>query len=205
MSVRPWRDIERRKCRQIMVGNVPVGADAPIAVQSMTNTLTTDVAATVAQIRALAADAKAAGLVVVIWSYPRGSGLSKEGETAVDVVAVRVAPGGVAGHPARDARFGRIVFRIRRPVLAVELPVRVLPDPKSVGRGSGIRGPPQVGFEVVFQQCQGPGLAEEAGQVVGQVVGVGPSPALQRDLFVMNCHRSSIARATDRIVAIRSL
>jgi class I fructose-bisphosphate aldolase len=39
------------------------------------------------QIRALAADAKAAGLVVVIWSYPRGSGLSKEGETAVDVVA----------------------------------------------------------------------------------------------------------------------
>ena len=39
------------------------------------------------QIRELAADAKAAGLVVVIWSYPRGSGLSKEGETAVDVVA----------------------------------------------------------------------------------------------------------------------
>jgi class I fructose-bisphosphate aldolase len=39
------------------------------------------------QIRDLAADAKAAGLAVVIWSYPRGSGLSKEGETAVDVVA----------------------------------------------------------------------------------------------------------------------
>ena len=37
------------------------------------------------EIQAAAAEAKAAGLVVVIWSYPRGSGLSKEGETAVDV------------------------------------------------------------------------------------------------------------------------
>ncbi len=45
--------IQRRKSRQIMVGNVPVGGDAPIAVQSMTNTETTDVAATVAQIRQL--------------------------------------------------------------------------------------------------------------------------------------------------------
>ena len=45
--------IIRRKSRQIMVGNVPVGGDAPITVQSMTNTLTTDVAATVAQIKAL--------------------------------------------------------------------------------------------------------------------------------------------------------
>ena len=39
------------------------------------------------QVRDLAAEAKAAGLVVVIWSYPRGSGISKEGQTAVDVVA----------------------------------------------------------------------------------------------------------------------
>jgi (E)-4-hydroxy-3-methylbut-2-enyl-diphosphate synthase len=45
--------IVRRQSRQIMVGNVPVGGDAPIAVQSMTNTETTDVAATVAQIKAL--------------------------------------------------------------------------------------------------------------------------------------------------------
>lgn len=45
--------IRRRKSRQIMVGNVPVGGDAPISVQSMTNTETCDVAATVAQIRAL--------------------------------------------------------------------------------------------------------------------------------------------------------
>jgi (E)-4-hydroxy-3-methylbut-2-enyl-diphosphate synthase len=52
MSVRPWRDINRRKSRQIMVGKVPVGGDAPIAVQTMTNTLTSDAAATIAQIRA---------------------------------------------------------------------------------------------------------------------------------------------------------
>jgi len=53
MSVRPYREIHRRKCRKIMVGSVPVGGDAPITVQSMTNTLTSDVAATVAQIRSL--------------------------------------------------------------------------------------------------------------------------------------------------------
>ena len=47
------RTIKRRVSRQIMVGKVPVGGDAPISVQSMTNTDTCDVAATVAQIRAL--------------------------------------------------------------------------------------------------------------------------------------------------------
>ncbi len=51
--MRQESNIKRRKSRQIMVGNVPVGGDAPIAVQSMTNTETTDVAATVAQIRRL--------------------------------------------------------------------------------------------------------------------------------------------------------
>src|SRR3984957_88321 len=53
MSVRPYRDIDRRKSRQIHVGSVPVGGDAPITVQSMTNTLTHDVKATVEQIQAL--------------------------------------------------------------------------------------------------------------------------------------------------------
>jgi (E)-4-hydroxy-3-methylbut-2-enyl-diphosphate synthase len=53
MSVRPYREIRRRHSRQVMVGKVAVGGDAPITVQSMTNTLTTDVAATVAQILAL--------------------------------------------------------------------------------------------------------------------------------------------------------
>src|SRR5213596_262091 len=50
-SIRPWRDIERRKSRQIMVGSVPVGGDAPISVQTMTNTPTEDAAATIDQIR----------------------------------------------------------------------------------------------------------------------------------------------------------
>jgi (E)-4-hydroxy-3-methylbut-2-enyl-diphosphate synthase len=50
-SIRPWRDIARRRSRQIMVGRVPVGGDAPITVQTMTNTLTSDAAATINQIR----------------------------------------------------------------------------------------------------------------------------------------------------------
>jgi len=53
MSIRPYRDILRRTSRQIMVGKVPVGGDAPISVQSMTNTLTTDVPATLHQIKQL--------------------------------------------------------------------------------------------------------------------------------------------------------
>ncbi len=51
-SYRPYQNIDRRKSRQIHVGSVPVGGGAPITVQTMTNTLTTDVAGTVAQIRA---------------------------------------------------------------------------------------------------------------------------------------------------------
>ena len=53
-AYRAYRTIERRQCRQIMVGNVPVGGDAPISVQTMTNTLTTDAEATIAQINAAA-------------------------------------------------------------------------------------------------------------------------------------------------------
>src|SRR6056297_2950342 len=52
--VRPWRNIYRRKSRRIQVGNVGVGGDAPISVQTMTNTDTTDVSATVAQVQATA-------------------------------------------------------------------------------------------------------------------------------------------------------
>ena len=51
MSIRPWRDIDRRKSRQIMVGSVPVGGDAPISVQTMTNTPTEDAKATIDHIR----------------------------------------------------------------------------------------------------------------------------------------------------------
>ncbi|MCX7299552.1 MAG: flavodoxin-dependent (E)-4-hydroxy-3-methylbut-2-enyl-diphosphate synthase [Rhodobacterales bacterium] len=48
--IRPWRNIDRRKSRQIMVGRVPVGGDAPISVQTMTNTLTTDIKGTLDQV-----------------------------------------------------------------------------------------------------------------------------------------------------------
>lgn len=48
--IRPWRNIERRKSRQIMVGRVPVGGDAPISVQTMTNTDGHDVRATLDQV-----------------------------------------------------------------------------------------------------------------------------------------------------------
>ena len=50
-QIRPWRTIIRRKSRQIMVGNVPVGGDSPITVQTMTNTPTSDPGATIDQIR----------------------------------------------------------------------------------------------------------------------------------------------------------
>lgn len=53
MSLRPWRDIDRRVSRQIHVGSVPVGGDSPISVQSMTNTDTADVQATIKQIKEL--------------------------------------------------------------------------------------------------------------------------------------------------------
>ncbi|WND01378.1 flavodoxin-dependent (E)-4-hydroxy-3-methylbut-2-enyl-diphosphate synthase [Temperatibacter marinus] len=66
MSIRPWRDISRRKSRQIMVGNVPVGGDAPISVQTMTNTLTSDAGATIDQIRR----AEDAGVDIVRVSCP---------------------------------------------------------------------------------------------------------------------------------------
>jgi (E)-4-hydroxy-3-methylbut-2-enyl-diphosphate synthase len=53
MSIRPYRDIVRRKSRKIRVGAVQVGGDAPISVQSMTNTLTSDAKATIAQVKRL--------------------------------------------------------------------------------------------------------------------------------------------------------
>ena len=66
MSYRPYQDIERRVSRQIHVGRVPVGGGAPVTVQTMTNTLTTDVDATVAQIRR----AERAGVDIVRVSCP---------------------------------------------------------------------------------------------------------------------------------------
>ncbi len=66
MSYRPYQQIERRKSRQIHVGRVPVGGDAPVTIQTMTNTLTTDAAATIEQIRR----AELAGVDIVRVSCP---------------------------------------------------------------------------------------------------------------------------------------
>ena len=50
MSIRPFRDIKRKKTKIVTVGNIKIGGDNPISVQSMTNTLTKDINATVKQI-----------------------------------------------------------------------------------------------------------------------------------------------------------
>ena len=50
MSIRPFRDIKRKKTKVINVGKVKIGGNNPISVQSMTNTLTTDVKSTINQI-----------------------------------------------------------------------------------------------------------------------------------------------------------
>jgi (E)-4-hydroxy-3-methylbut-2-enyl-diphosphate synthase len=66
MTVRAYRQITRRKSRQIRVGNVLVGGDAPITVQTMTNTLTADAPATIGQIQAC----EAAGVDIIRVSCP---------------------------------------------------------------------------------------------------------------------------------------
>jgi (E)-4-hydroxy-3-methylbut-2-enyl-diphosphate synthase len=85
--IRPWRNIDRRKSRQIMVGKVAVGGDAPISVQTMTNTLTTDIKATIEQIQRCAV----AGADIVRVSAPdRDSALALReicAESPVPIVA----------------------------------------------------------------------------------------------------------------------
>ncbi|MBN8905653.1 MAG: flavodoxin-dependent (E)-4-hydroxy-3-methylbut-2-enyl-diphosphate synthase, partial [Rhodospirillales bacterium] len=66
MSYRPYQEIVRRKSRRIHVGKVPVGDSAPITVQTMTNTLTSDAAATSAQLRR----AELAGVDIVRGACP---------------------------------------------------------------------------------------------------------------------------------------
>jgi (E)-4-hydroxy-3-methylbut-2-enyl-diphosphate synthase len=84
---RSYQQITRRKSRRIMVGKVPVGGDAPITVQTMTNTPTTDVAATIAQVRR----AEIAGVDIVRISCPdRDSALALKEivpEVGVPIVA----------------------------------------------------------------------------------------------------------------------
>jgi class I fructose-bisphosphate aldolase len=65
------------------------------------------------QLRGLASEAKAAGLVVVVWSYPRGGGISKEGETALDVISygAQIA-----------ALLGAHIIKVKMPTAHLELP-----------------------------------------------------------------------------------
>ncbi len=87
MSVRPYRDIDRRHSRQIHVGKIAVGGDAPISVQSMTNVLTTDVAATIRQVRQL----EIAGADIVRISCPDAESTAALREIVPEVTVPIVA------------------------------------------------------------------------------------------------------------------
>ena len=117
--VRPWRAIDRRVSRKIRVGKVEVGGDAPITVQSMTNTLTADAAATIDQIRqleeagadivrvscpdvdsteafkAIAREAKVPLVADIHFHYKRGIEAAQAG-----AACLRINPGNI-GSPAR--------------------------------------------------------------------------------------------------------
>lgn len=86
-SLRPWREIKRRKSRTVWVGQVPVGGDSPISVQTMTNTLTTDVRASIAQIQRCAE--AGADIVRVSVPDPDSSNALREivAESPVPIVA----------------------------------------------------------------------------------------------------------------------
>jgi len=128
--------IVRRKSRQIMVGNVPVGGDAPIAVQSMTNTETTDVDATVAQVKRL----QEAGADIVRVSVPTLEAAEAFGEIRKQVavplvadihfdyrIALRVADLGVdclrinPGNIGRERRILSVIDKARD----LNIPIRI--------------------------------------------------------------------------------
>ncbi|UTF60864.1 flavodoxin-dependent (E)-4-hydroxy-3-methylbut-2-enyl-diphosphate synthase [Gilvimarinus sp. DA14] len=128
--------IKRRKSRQIMVGNVPVGGDAPIAVQSMTNTETCDVAATVGQIQRL----QNAGADIVRVSVPSMEAAEAFGDIRKQVsvplvadihfdyrIALRVADLGVdclrinPGNIGREKRIRAVVDKARD----LNIPIRI--------------------------------------------------------------------------------
>lgn len=128
--------IKRRKSRQIMVGNVAVGGDAPISVQSMTNTETTDINATVAQIRRI----QSAGADMVRVSVPTMDAAEAFGEIRKQVnipliadihfdyrIALRVADLGVdclrinPGNIGREKRIQAVVDKARD----LNIPIRI--------------------------------------------------------------------------------
>src|SRR3954452_19626788 len=121
MSVRPYRDIQRRACRKIHVGKVPVGGDAPITVQSMTNTDPSDVKATVDQIQAL----ERAGADIVRVSCP-----DQESALALKRIVPQVAVPIVAD----------IHFHYRRAIEAAESGAACLRiNPGNIGSSERVR------------------------------------------------------------------
>ncbi|WP_185236403.1 flavodoxin-dependent (E)-4-hydroxy-3-methylbut-2-enyl-diphosphate synthase [Teredinibacter franksiae] len=128
--------IKRRKSRQIMIGNVAVGGDAPISVQSMTNTETTDIAATVAQIKQI----QDAGADIVRVSVPTMDAAEAFGKIRQQVsvplvadihfdyrIALRVADLGVdclrinPGNIGREKRIQAVVDKARD----LNIPIRI--------------------------------------------------------------------------------
>lgn len=121
MSIRPWRDIYRRKSRQIRVGSVLVGGDAPISVQTMTNTLTSDAPATIRQVLACAE----AGADIVRVSCP------DEESTAALHEIVRESPVPIVAD---------IHFHYRRAIEAAEAGAACLRiNPGNIGKADRVR------------------------------------------------------------------
>ena len=137
--------IVRRKSRQIMVGNVPVGGDAPISVQSMTNTSTGDVAATVAQIESI----QRAGADIVRVSVPSMEEAEAFGAIRKRVsvplvadihfdhkIALRVADLGVdclrinPGNISREDRLREVIAKARD----LQIPIRIGVNAGSLGK-----------------------------------------------------------------------
>jgi (E)-4-hydroxy-3-methylbut-2-enyl-diphosphate synthase len=119
--VRPWRMIERRASRKIRVGSVEVGGDAPIAVQTMTNTLTADAGATIEQIRQI----EEAGADIVRVSCP------DEASTAAMPAIVKAAKIPVVAD---------IHFHYRRAIEAAEAGVACLRiNPGNIGSAQRVK------------------------------------------------------------------
>lgn len=137
--------IVRRKSRQIMVGNVPVGGNAPISVQSMTNTPTSDVDATVAQIESI----QQAGADIVRVSVPSLAEADAFGEIRKRVsvplvadihfdhkIALRVADLGVdclrinPGNISREDRLREVIAKAKD----LNIPIRIGVNAGSLGR-----------------------------------------------------------------------
>jgi class I fructose-bisphosphate aldolase len=131
------------------------------------------------QLRELTAEAKAAGLAVVVWSYPRGSDISKEGETAVDVIAY-------AAQIA--AQLGAHIIKVKLPSAKVELkeaqkvyekqgiPISTLPERvrhvvQSAFNGQRIvifSGGATVGDEAFFQETRAIRDGGGFGSIIGR-------------------------------------